>query len=143
MRSGRSARVRVLVDTSALLALARSRDEYHQRAVRIADRHLTAGGRFVGTTLVLAELHAHLLYLRGIREARTALERLLNDPIHEWVEVSADLVREAAGRWLARFADHDLTLADAVSFEVMRTRRLRRAFAFDHHFEIAGFELLS
>ena len=31
---------------------------------------------------------------------------------------------------------------DAVSFEVMRRNRLTHAFAFDRHFEIAGFELL-
>jgi predicted nucleic acid-binding protein len=31
---------------------------------------------------------------------------------------------------------------DAVSFEVMRRRRIEAAFAFDRHFETAGFRLL-
>jgi predicted nucleic acid-binding protein len=43
---------------------------------------------------------------------------------------------------LARFADQELSLIDAVSFEVMRRNRLTHAFAFDRRFETAGFALL-
>ena len=44
--------------------------------------------------------------------------------------------------WLVRFQDQPFSLVDAVSFEVMRAEGVRSAFAFDPHFEIAGFELL-
>ncbi len=44
--------------------------------------------------------------------------------------------------WLVRFQDQPFSLVDAVSFEVMRAEGVRSAFAFDRHFEIAGFELL-
>ncbi len=134
--------MRALVDTGALLALARAKDQHHGDAVAIAERHLAAGGRFVGTTAVLTELHSHLLYLRGAREARTIVTHLLDDPVHEWLDIGADLVRDAVTRWLARFADQRFSLIDAISFEVMRRRRLTQAFAFDHDFEVAGFELL-
>jgi predicted nucleic acid-binding protein len=36
----------------------------------------------------------------------------------------------------------DVSLVDAVSFVVMRQRRLEHAFAFDPHFEDEGFSLL-
>jgi len=134
--------VRVLVDTSSLLALSRSGDQYHQSAVRLARRHLGSGGRFVGTTLILSELYSHLLYLRGARDAREVVTRLLNDPVHEWLGVPEDLVREALAGWLSRFADQDFSLVDAVSFEVMRREKVSHAFAFDRHFEVAGFQLL-
>ena len=134
--------MRALVDTGALIALSRRKDQFHTRAVDIAERHLGAGGQFVGTTLILAEFHSHLLFLRGPAQARVVVSALLDDPVHEWISVSSDLQRDAIARWLVRFSDQEFSLADAVSFEVMRRNRLTHAFAFDRHFAIAGFELL-
>jgi predicted nucleic acid-binding protein len=142
MRRNAGSSVSVLVDTSALLALSRTGDQHHEQAVAVASSHQATGGRYIGTTLVLGELYSHLLYLRGPRDARTALTLLLDDPIHEWREVAADLVRDAVTQWLARYSDQRFSLVDAVSFELMRREGLTRAFAFDRHFEVAGYELL-
>jgi predicted nucleic acid-binding protein len=134
--------VRALIDTSALLALSHKRDQSHERAVEIAGEHRARGGTFVGTTLVLSEFSSHLLYLRNGAAARSALRHLLHDPLQEWQEVGPGLVESAAGNWLARFEDQRFSLVDAVSFEVMQREKVTAAFAFDHHFEVAGFELL-
>jgi uncharacterized protein len=135
--------VRALIDTGALLALSHGRDQFHEAAVRTFQRHRAAGGMFVGTTLILSEFYSHLLYLRGAAMARTALRLLLDDPIHRWFEVDAPLLGEARERWLERFAEQPLSLVDAVSFEVMRRDSIRVAFAFDRHFAVVGYELLS
>ena len=132
----------VLIDTSALLALAHPRDQYHARSVRLAKRHLKDGGRFVGTVLVLGELQAHLLYLAGPTRARTVVADLLQDPLYTWTSVNSELLASALTRWLDRFADQKFSLIDAVSFEVMRREKIGTAFAFDRHFRTAGFELL-
>lgn len=133
----------VLVDTGALLALANPRDQYHREAVALSRGHLARGGRLVGTVLVLAELHGHLLHRRGPELARGVLADLMADPAYEWIDVPAELVRDAVTRWLARFRDQEFSLTDAVSFELMRRGRIRVAFAFDSDFTRAGFELLS
>jgi uncharacterized protein len=134
--------VRVLVDTSALLALASARDQWHARAVRTARANALSGVRYVSTVLVLAEFHAHCLYARGADEARRTITALLDDPVHEWLDVDAALITHAVARWLLQFPDQRFSLADAVSFEVMRRERIKQAFAFDRHFETAGFSLL-
>lgn len=134
--------MRVLVDTSALVALVNGRDQWHERAVRSARANTASGVRFVSTVLVLAEFHARLMYLRGADHARRATMSFLDDPAHEWLDVDAALVGHAIARWILRFADQQFSLTDAVSFEVMRRERIKHAFAFDRHFETAGFALL-
>ena len=36
---------------------------------------------------------------------------------------------------------HELSAVDATSFVIMKRRKIRLAFAFDHHFAVAGFRL--
>jgi predicted nucleic acid-binding protein len=134
--------VRVLVDTSALLALANPRDQWHARAARTARANDATGVRYVGTVLVLAEFHAHLMYLRGPDDARRGVAALLDSQAHEWFAVDAALTTEAIARWILRFADQRFSLADAVNFEIMRRERIKQAFAYDRYFEAAGFSLV-
>jgi predicted nucleic acid-binding protein len=39
------------------------------------------------------------------------------------------------------FGDQAVSFTDALSFAVMRRMRIERAFSFDRHFALAGFEL--
>ena len=134
--------MRALIDTGALLALASSRDQYHERAVITARRFVKRGGRWVGSVLVLGELHGHLLHRRGSTVARDVLASLLRDTVYQWVDVGADLVEAAASAWLERYHDQRFSLTDAMSFEIMRREKLSDAFAFDQDFVTAGYHLL-
>jgi predicted nucleic acid-binding protein len=96
----------------------------------------------VGSTLVLVEFHTHLLYLRGPAAAAGALRALLDDPQCDWRSIDDEVIREARTNWLPRSQDQGFSLTDAVSFEIMTREKLTHAFAFDRHFEIAGFERL-
>jgi predicted nucleic acid-binding protein len=134
--------MRAAVDTGALLALANPRDQYHEAAVRIARSLVGKGATLVGTTLVLAELHGHLLRWRPPEAAREVLRAVTLDRAYSWRDATADLVDAAINDWMARFADQRFSLTDAVTFELMRRERLRDAFAFDDHFRVAGYRLL-
>jgi uncharacterized protein len=138
----RAAGVRAWIDTSALLALASPRDQFHGRAVSLASAHRAAGGRWVSSVLVLDELHRAILYRRGAATARTTVTRLLTDSAIEWLDVPVEVVTGAISAWLERFPDQEFSLTDAVSFELMSRERLKEAFAFDRHFTVAGFRIL-
>ncbi|MEO5568788.1 MAG: hypothetical protein ABIR92_09860, partial [Gemmatimonadaceae bacterium] len=96
----------------------------------------------VGTVLVLAELHGHLLRRTDPVTARRVVHGLQSDRAFEWHDVTGDLVARALEAWIGRFADQRFSLTDAVTFELMKREKLTRAFAFDADFTTAGFRLL-
>jgi hypothetical protein len=77
-----------------------------------------SGGRWVGTTLVLGELHGHLIRRADASTARRVVRALLGDPSFEWHDATTDLVVGAIGQWLERYTDQRFSLTDAVTFEL-------------------------
>ena len=124
------------------MALASSRDQYHQRARATADQLQADGTRLAGHMLILGELHGLLLRRVDGASARRVVNGLLHDAAFEWIDVDSDLVKRAMAGWIERFPDQRFSLTDAVTFEVMRESRITHAFAFDQDFVTAGFTLL-
>jgi uncharacterized protein len=133
----------VLVDTGAWLAAFHRRDQHHDEAARILRRLRAERARLVVTDLILAEVHLHLLHGFGPGSAAHHLHTLLEDPGIEQVFCDRALQRAAVVDWIQRFPDQAFTLTDAVSFAVMRARRIRTACTFDRDFQVAGFEIAS
>jgi predicted nucleic acid-binding protein len=73
--------------------------------------------------------------------ALTFVVDLMENPGIETVWVDEALHCEAMARLLAR-QDKTYSLCDAVSFVLMRQRRLTEALTTDHHFEQEGFQRL-
>jgi predicted nucleic acid-binding protein len=96
----------------------------------------------VTTNLVLAEMQILLVRFRGVSAGVQFLESVHQDPSHEVIYVDRDLERAAVDRWLRRFGDQRCSLADAVSVEVMRQRRIKGVLALDEHFTTVGFDAL-
>lgn len=130
----------MLVDTGAWLAVFHPRDQYHAPAVAQLRRLRQERTRLVVTDLILGELHLHLVRGLGPRRAAEHLETLIADPLVEEVFTDAELQAAAVAQWLRRYSDQPFTLTDAVSFAAMRARGVAKAFTFDDHFTVAGFE---
>ena len=130
------------MDTSALLALANPRDQYHRRATDLLNRASETGVTWVSTMLVLAELHNLLLRHLDPGRAVEIIQAFIDDETFMWVDVTDEIVQAAVNSWLIRFSDQPFSLTDAVSFEVMRREKVTVAFAFDQHFVVAGYRLL-
>jgi predicted nucleic acid-binding protein len=130
------------LDTSGWYAVLRERDEHHQAAQSCYQGELQGGTRFLTTNLVLAEMHALIIRHRDAAYALRFLDTIRRDPIHSVIYSDSDLEREAVDRWLRPFADKRFSLADAVSFEVMRREQVTVALAVDNDFRAAGFEVI-
>ena len=123
----------VLWDSSAILALLDADDADHTRAVAAAKQIAAEKRPSFITNYIEVEAHALLLRKLGRSLAR------------EWLLTGGlSVVRvmppeeQRAKQLLARYTDKDWTLCDAVSFAVMDSRRVKRAFTFDHHFRQYG-----
>ncbi len=130
------------LDTSGWFAALSSQESRHRAALVTYRGWLEEGRQLVTTNLVLAEMHILLMRFRGVGAGVQFLDSVHQDPSHEVVSVDRDLERAAVDRWLRRFADQRLSLTDAVSFEVMRQRRIRQVLALDEHSTTAGFDAL-
>lgn len=126
-----------LVDSSAVLAYLDAADPRHARA-----KEWLVGAKNDREPLIMhsyTEVESSALVQR--RLGATSLRALHQDlaPLFERITVDPALHAAAVAALLAALPTKT-SLVDYVSFEIMRDRGIRRAFAFDRDFVSAGFE---
>ncbi|HSA55011.1 MAG TPA: PIN domain-containing protein [Gemmatimonadaceae bacterium] len=131
----------VFVDTSAWYPIVVAKHPQHRELARALQERVRAGQRVVTTNLVVAETQALLLH-RVHRQAALIFARTVREAPNLVVFSTADLEAAAIKGWLERFDDQLFSLADAVSFQVMKSRHIDEALTLDRHFEIAGFSAI-
>ena len=132
---------KVLVDTSAWLALADQDDEHHPQASAAVERFTAQRTVLMLSEWVFGEtltaIRFRVSHERAVRFGRSILE----SKVAELVPYD-DAVFRRAWEVFTRYADKQFSFVDCTSFAVMERLKLRDAFAFDHHFEQYGFQLV-
>ncbi len=131
----------VFVDTSAIVGLLWSSDNRHQSATKIWHHLVQQRPVLVTSNLVMAEAVVVTRMRAGYELSVQVGERLRRPPF-EMTYVDASLTERAWQLYL-KYNDQLLSLCDCASFAIMQSRRIRKAFAFDGDFSVAGFEVLS
>lgn len=132
----------VFVDTSAWYALIAVDDNHHGEADRVFSRIRLEKMVLITTNHVVGETYTLLRGRLGASAARTFLERIRNSAAAERVFVAEDW-ESAAEELLLQYGDQDFSYVDAISFVTMRRLGITEAFAYDTHFEAAGFALMA
>lgn len=133
----------LFLDTSGWFAAFSHREKAHAAArSRYADA-IRDGELLVTTPLVAAEMHTLILRWRGPHAGTAFLDSVFGSGAYLIVPLDDQLINDSISRWIRRFSDKPVSLADAVSFEVMRRERIKRALTLDRHFADAGFETLT
>jgi hypothetical protein len=131
--------LKLLADTSGLLAILWDDDEHHRAAVEFQRRNPKA--RFLLSELVVAELAARARVKVGARPTVEFTRDLLRSSRFELVLLDLELLQGALGR-MERFSDKRLSLTDCVSFELMERLGIDSAFTFDRDFRDCGFRMV-
>jgi predicted nucleic acid-binding protein len=132
----------VFVDSGAWIALALSRDPLHGRSREAWDVLQGAGAKLHTSVPVLIETFTFL-----DRNANRQVALAWKEAVYERGRVSIlpcelrDL--QLSWEYFRRSDLHKLSAVDATSFAIMKRARIRFAYAFDHHFAVVGFRLVT
>lgn len=138
MRQGQA----VFVDSGAWIALALSRDPLHGRSREAWDVLQGAGAKLHTSVPVLIETFTFL-----DRNANRQVALAWKEAVYERGRVSIlpcelrDL--QLSWEYFRRSDLHKMSAVDATSFAIMKRARIRFAYAFDHHFAVVGFRLVT
>jgi len=138
MRLGESA----FVDSGAWIALALSRDPVHSQA-REQWESLKHGGAKLHTSVPVVIETFTFLDRNANRDVALTWKESVSKP--GLVKILPCDLRDLDASWeyFRRKDLHKLSAVDATSFAIMKRARIRLAFAFDHHFSVAGFRLVA
>jgi predicted nucleic acid-binding protein len=138
MRQGEAA----FVDSGAWIALALSRDPLHSQAREQWNVLRDAGAKLHTSVPVVIETFT-FLDRNANRDVALAWKESINKP--RTVRILPCDLHDLDASW-PYFRRHDLrklSAVDATSFAIMKRAGIRVAFAFDHHFAVAGFRLVA
>ena len=128
----------LFLDTSYILALLNTHDEFHYNAQILANQ---IDSPLITTEVILTEIGNALAKPKWRELAVETLNDLRTDEDVEIISVSTDLFSRAFQFYSTRM-DKGWVLIDCISFMVMKDHKITDALTTDHHFEQAGFKAL-
>lgn len=129
----------ILLDTSAIVAIADERDEFHERAMRTMDRLSSEAAPLWTHSYLVLEASAVMQRKTGINQALEFLMEIEDVATVHWV-TKGD--HERAVYRLGQRNRRNLSLVDCMSFVLMEQYDSTTAFTYDSDFESEGFELV-
>ena len=130
----------IFIDTGPLVARYVARDQYHSTAVTAWGELAASTDRCITTHDVIDETLTLLARRVGSAFAVERARALFGSHELEIIRAGRDDEMRAVDL-LEKFADQDFSFTDCISFAVMRHSGISKAFTFDHHFRVAGFEI--
>ncbi|HXM50682.1 MAG TPA: PIN domain-containing protein [Pyrinomonadaceae bacterium] len=131
----------LFLDTSYLIAVESTDDQYHKAASAHWRSLLKSPRRLVTSSYVLVEVVTLLNNRRSHSKAVELGNNLLSSRLFSVVHVSEELFYEA-WRYFQKYKDKRYSLTDCVSFVLMNKLGIEEALTFDKHFAQAGLRKL-
>lgn len=130
----------IFIDTGAFIARYLARDQYHSVALKGWARLEQRGLGVATSNLVLSETITLLSRWGSSDFAVERANEIYTSRVLTILRSNEEDELEAL-TWMEKFADQDISFADAVSFALMKRQSIKKAFSFDRHFKLAGFQI--
>jgi len=128
----------LFVDTSYIVALVNTRDQYHKAASDLSEKYQAYP--LLTTQAVLLEISGALCG-RYKKASISIIDSFLAADDVEVVPFSNELFLRALDLY-KKYVDKEWSLVDCISFLVMRDKKISAALSADAHFNQAGFDAL-
>jgi len=129
---------RIFLDTLFVVVLVSPNDQYHKKALELADTH--EGHPVLVTDAVLLEI-GNGLARNYKQQAIEIIEQFFASKEVEIISLTPELFERGFAVYKTH-RDKEWGLIDCISFEVMREKGVTAALTFDRHFVQAGFQAL-
>ena len=130
----------IYIDTGAFLARHLSKVQYHRQANTFWDVIQNRSEQCVTSNFVLDETFTLLGRRAGYSFAAQRAKNIYASESLDILRPSREDELEAIG-FFEKYSDHRLSFTDCVSFILMKSKKIKRVFTFDHHFHLSGFQI--
>ena len=134
-------RHRIFVDTGAWIAISIERDQYHKEAALYWKTLSKDRAMFYTSNLIVHETYTFLSRNETKKIALQVIDAMHNDSSVSILHVNDEMETKAFDL-LRKWNDQDFGSIDATSFCLMQANSIKKAFSFDSHFRIHGFDLV-
>ncbi|MCX5810137.1 MAG: PIN domain-containing protein [Proteobacteria bacterium] len=134
--------MRVFVDTSAWVAYFDKKDTNHESALKMWQQLKQEKTILCTTDYILDEMLTLLKIRANSDAALIAVNAIIQSPSTEVIWIKEKLFMGAL-KLFEKYNDQRFSFTDCISFEVMKTSNIQKAFAFDLDFLKAGFETIA
>lgn len=129
------------VDTNAWIAIYDIKDQYHSQATNFLKGLLGKPITLITSDYIIDETITFLRMNVSHAKAVKFKESIDQSPI-SIVKSISDEIRKSAWSIFIKYSDQEFSFTDCTSFALMKDLNLKKAFTFDSHFSIIGFECL-
>jgi predicted nucleic acid-binding protein len=129
----------IFIDTSALLALVNTQDEFHNEAKNQWNAFLESKETLLGNNYVVLESISLIQRRFGMEWIQALQTEILSLIEIAWIDEDQ---HQAALNTFLTANRRQLSLVDCSSFDTMRRLGIEKVFTFDEHFQEQGFQVI-
>ena len=131
----------IFVDTSAWLAMNDKNDQYFSQAGEKIREIKAKRIELVTSEYIIDESITLIRFRISYNSAMIFGDSILNSNIIKILDVTKS-DRQKAWEIFKKYRDKELSYTDCISFTLMKSNRIERAFTFDEHFKQIGFKII-
>ncbi|MDO8638741.1 MAG: PIN domain-containing protein [Candidatus Daviesbacteria bacterium] len=129
--------MKVLIDTSAFMALILENESYHQKVVDQYKAYKKSRAQLITSDYILDELYTRCVYRAGSFGAKLAVDLIQEIVDHNELtvlEIDSQVFQKAQGIFL-KFSDNKISFTDTTSYVLYKNFALDEIFTLDSDFK--------